>query len=167
LLQAIPNIIKKFPKAVFLLIGTGPLKAEMEELCQDLNIIEHVRFTGYRTDVPKLLQLMDILVIPSVKEGFPFVLLEGAYASRPIVATQVGGVSELIDNGVSGILVPPKDSLALSEAIVYLLENPELARSLGQMAQKKVMSNFSVETMAKQTELLYDRLIARKLVNQR
>ena len=112
-------------------------------------------FTGFRLDIREILSTVDILVIPSLLEGFPLITLEAMAMAKPIVATQIIGINEQISDGLEGILVPPKNPKALGAAVLSLLHDRKLALRLGAGARSKVESCFSVEKMVRETEKVY------------
>ena len=161
LIEAIPDIVRDIPDANFLFVGDGPLRQKLEALSEELRVRDNVIFAGFRSDIKEILSAIDILVIPSLLEGFPMVTLEAMAMAKPIVATNIDGITEQIRDGVDGILVPPKDPSALAEAVMRILNDKELARSIGLAARKKVEQEFSVEKMVAETEKVYQSL-ARK-----
>jgi glycosyltransferase involved in cell wall biosynthesis len=155
LIQAIPDIVRDVPDAKFLFVGDGPLKKELEDLAENLKIKERVIFTGFRSDIKEILASVNILVIPSLLEGFPMITLEAMAMAKPIIATNIDGITEQITDGVNGNLVPPKDSSALAKAVMRVLNDKKLARTMGLSARKKVEQEFSVEKMVAETEKVY------------
>jgi len=155
LIESIPEIIETLPQSKILIVGDGPLRAEMEALSERLKIGKNVSFTGFRSDIKEILSALDLLVIPSLSEGFPMVTLEAMAMAKPIIATNIDGITEQITDGIDGILVPPKDPSALAKAVVRVLDDKELARSMGLSARKKVEQEFSVEKMVTETEKVY------------
>lgn len=128
-------------------IGGGEERSKLEK---------KLKLLGHIPDAAKLLKAFDVFVLPSIKEGLPYVLLEAGLAGLPVVATYVGGTPEIIDNGVNGLLVKAKDAAALSQAIKQLLTNPDLAKHFGQKLQQKVIEKFSTAEMVKQTLTVYN-----------
>ena len=112
--------------------------------------------------IPEILSAIDLLVSPSLWEGFPNVILEAMAAGKPVVATSVGGTPELVVDGTTGILVPPSDPDALSKAIGKLLENPELRKIMGIAGKERVTENFSIQNMVNNTQQLYQELLYTK-----
>ncbi len=155
LIQAIPDIIRNEPDAKILLVGDGPLKKELEDLAENLKIKERIIFAGFRSDITEILSAVDLLVIPSLLEGFPMVTLEAMAMAKPIIATNIDGITEQITDGVYGILVPPKDPSALAKAVIRVLSDREFARSMGLLAREKVEQEFSIEKMVAETEKVY------------
>jgi glycosyltransferase involved in cell wall biosynthesis len=124
-------------------------------LSEELRVRDNLIFTGFRSDIKEILSAIDILVIPSLLEGFPMVTLEAMAMAKPIVATNIDGITEQITDGVNGILVSPKDPSALAKAVIQVLSDKELARNMGLSAREKVEQEFSVEKMVAETEKVY------------
>jgi len=162
LVQAIPQVIKAFPEAKFLIVGEGPLRRMLEELCERQKIKDNIIFAGFRSDIKDILATIELLTMPSVLEGLPMVLLEGMAMAKPIVATRIDGITEVLENRETGLLVPAKNPHELAEAIIEILKNKMKADLLGQNARKIVEEKFSVKKMVGQTELVYERLLTEK-----
>ncbi len=158
-IQAIPDLIQALPKSRFVLIGDGILRRDLEKLAKDLKIRNHILFTGQRTDIRDTLTALDIVVIPSVLEGFPIVTLEAMAMGKPIVATAIDGVTEQIMDGREGILVPQRNTANLVQAIIKIVSNPIMADNLGKAARRRVITEFSVQQMIKATINVYDGLL--------
>ena len=158
-IRAIPEVLKVNPNTTFLRVGDGPLRPQLESEARKLSLHDSLIFTGFRSDILELLSTIDILVIPSVLEGFPMITLEGMATAKPIIATQIQGISEQISDGDEGILVPPKNHTALADAMIRLIPNRELAFRLGSAARRKVENYFSVEKMVGETEKVYLSLV--------
>lgn len=154
-LRAARLVIQAVPDVRFLVIGDGPLRDQLEQLSRALGIDEHVTFLGYRQDVLSLMARSDVLVLSSVQEGLPNVILEALALGKPVVATHVGGVPEVIRSGETGVIVPPEDPRGLADAICWVLRNPGQATRLGQLGQARVTAEFSVQTMAQKTAAVY------------
>jgi len=114
-----------------------------------------VSFLGFRKDSPDLMAAADVVVLPSLAEAFGLVLTEALYLGTPVVATRVGGIPEIVDDGVDGTLVPPADSRALASAILDLLENPQRRERLAGAGREKVMRRFRFEDMVRSYEDIY------------
>lgn len=158
-LEAVPKVLKQIPDAQFFLVGDGPLRADLERQCQKLGIHSSVTFLGDQTDVRSFLHEMNILVLPSLNEGMGRVLLEAQAAGKPVIGTRVGGIPEVIREGETGFVVPPKDPEALADAMIKLLKDPERQRTMGLAAKKWVDQKFSVEEMIQKISQLYEELI--------
>ncbi len=139
----------------FLIVGSGPLKGELEDYAGELGIGERTVFTGYREDIDSLIGMIDISVLSSDSEGLPMVVLESMAAAKPVVATEVGGIPELITDGETGVLVRPKDPAALAGAILRLVEDEDLRKTMGGAAKVRIEDVFSTETMIERYEDLY------------
>lgn len=163
-LEAAAQIIKKKPKVEFRVVGNGPLRKELEALSNKLELSGKVIFAGERRDILKIISSLNILVLSSLEEGLGNVLLEAMATGKPVVATKVGGVPEVVLDGETGILVPPKNSDALARAILKLLMNRALARGMGQAGRKRVEKYFNIDRMVNETEKVYNNLIQEKLV---
>jgi glycosyltransferase involved in cell wall biosynthesis len=146
LLRAARLVIDELPQTRFLVIGDGPQRGELERLAADLGISDRVIFTGSRSDVAALLGVVDVFTLCSFTiECAPMALLEAMAAGRPAVCTAVGGVSEIIDEAVTGYLVPPRDPAALAERLVSLLGDPARIRVMGGAARARLESEFTLE----------------------
>jgi glycosyltransferase involved in cell wall biosynthesis len=143
------------PDAVFALAGEGPEQAPLEALAGRLGVAARVRFLGRREDVPRLLAAADAFVLPSLYEGSSLAVLEAMAARRAVVASAIPGTDELIEDGRSGLLVPPGDAGALGAALQRLLGDPALRESLAAAARERVERDFSRETMARRVEAAY------------
>ena len=161
LLDAIPAILEQFPETVFAIAGDGPLRRELEATAERLGISRSVRFLGTRADVPELLQMADIFVLPSLWEGLPIALLEAMGAGLPVIATQVEGVEEIIVDGENGLLLPPADAESLKIAMLRLLAQPDLRVNLGSAGRALVEDAFSLDQMGKRYEDLFLSLLER------
>jgi glycosyltransferase involved in cell wall biosynthesis len=155
LLNALPDIIKACPDLVCVIGGGGPEKEELERHAAALHLGNNIRFIGPRDDVGKVLSLFDIYILPSEWEGLPLSLLEAMAAQRCIVATAVGGVPKALENGGCGVLVPPGNPTALSEAVIGLLESSEKRKQLAAEAYRCVSEKYSATVMARNYGLLY------------
>ena len=158
LLEAASSILQKNQDVWFLFVGKGPLYDVITRRAAEIPGAERVLFTGFRTDIPELLSAMDIFVLSSVSEGFPNVLLEAMAASKPVVATRVGGIPELIEHERDGLLVNPESGDELAQAITELLNNPEKAAFLSRNACDKISRQFTLRAMTENYEKLYKRL---------
>ncbi len=162
LVAAAAMVVKSCPESVFVVVGDGPLRAELERQAQALGVARSFVFLGERRDVARLLRAFDVFVLPSVSEGMPVTILEAMDAATPVIATRVGGVPELVDDGETGLLVPPRDPEALGAAILRLLESPRLRADMGERGRERVARHFSAERMVTSTDLLFRRLLTAK-----
>jgi glycosyltransferase involved in cell wall biosynthesis len=159
LLDAMPALIRQHQNVTLLLIGSGDLEAQLKEQAKRLGIEQRVRFLGLRGDIPRLLAVMDVFVLPSLSEGHSLALLEAMLAGRPVVASGVGGNSELVLEGETGILVPSKDPDALTEALHQLLDNRAMREAFGHRATRRVQQQFSARLMTDGYKRLYNDLL--------
>ena len=155
LLTAIPKVLKRFSEARLLLVGDGPLRKDLERIVIDLDLTGKVTFVGFRSDIKEILSSLDILVLPSLLEGFPMIILEAMAMAKPIVASDIPGIREQIIDGKNGILVPIKDPNAMAAAIINILADRKVAENIGLAARKTVDEKFSIERMVAETESLY------------
>jgi glycosyltransferase involved in cell wall biosynthesis len=162
-LDAAAVLAGRYPDVGFLIVGDGGARKELEEQACRLGIRERTVFTGFRRDVPDLLSESAISVLPSLSEGISNTLLESMAAGVPVIATRVGGNPEVVEDGVSGLLVPTRDSATLAAAIGSLLDDEDLAYRLGQAGIARVSQLFSIESSVHQTEHLYQRLVEAKV----
>ncbi len=163
LLEAFKELLNEGPAAaIFLvLVGDGPYRPVIEAKIKELAVQDRVRLAGYHHDVAPWLALMDAVVLASyANEGVPQALLQALAMAKPVVATQVGGIPEIILSGQTGLLVPPKDPHCLAQAMRRLMEDPELGRRLASRGRRLVQENFSLEHMAVAVERVYDGLTA-------
>src|SRR5437762_3244861 len=150
-LRAAAMIAADFPDVDFLVVGEGEEQAALEAIARRLGLGARVVFTGLRHDVPRLLAAVDVLVLTSLYEGFPNVLLEAMATGAVAVATDVGGCRELVTSGETGLLVPPRAPAAVAAAVGRVLRDPALARRLATAARQRVEGAFSIDVMARRT----------------
>lgn len=163
LIRAFARLIKGRPEYAavlrLVLIGDGPLRAEVEALTRQEGIAEQLWIAGARNDVPQLMQALDIFVLPSKAEGISNTILEAMATGLPVVATAVGGNPELVVEGVTGTLVPPQDPAAMAAAIERYLMQPELMQEHGQAGRQRVEREFSMEAMVSRYMAVYDEVL--------
>jgi L-malate glycosyltransferase len=162
LIAAAPDVIREFPSTRFVLVGDGKQRDGFEQQVAKLGIANKFLFLGRRTDIPEILASCDLAVLPSRAEGLPNAVLEYMAAGLPSVVSRVGGNAELIKDGVTGLLVPPEDSSALSAAMLKLLRDPALARRIAESGHEFVVRNFSFERLVREVEELYSELLLRR-----
>jgi glycosyltransferase involved in cell wall biosynthesis len=164
-IKAAACIVPQFPNVRFSIAG-GVLEpayfSELQALIQNLKLGDHFYFAGSVTDLYEHLSAADIFVLPSRSEGFSNAIVEAMAASLPVVATNVGGNAEAVENGVSGFVVPSDDPQALAEAIMKLLADPERAMAMGAAGKQRVAQKFTIEAMMKQTTATYTKLLAQR-----
>ncbi|MCS7131544.1 MAG: glycosyltransferase family 4 protein, partial [Hadesarchaea archaeon] len=158
LIMAFSKVLQNVPDAMLVIAGDGPEATNLRKLVKKLNIENSVLMLGrlHHKQVLKLMTAADVFVLPSLMESFGLVLLEAMMAGTPIVCTRVGGVPEVVENGVNGLMVPPADDNALADAILMILNNRELAKRLSRNGLKIVRERFNWEKTAKETLALYE-----------
>jgi glycosyltransferase involved in cell wall biosynthesis len=162
-LDAAAILAKRFPAVRFVIAGDGANRKELEERAASLGIAERVIFTGFRTDIPILLSEAAVSVLPSLSEGLSNSLLESMAAGVPVIAANVGGNPEIIEDGVSGKLVPPRDAAALAQAMGDFLRDRDLAARFGEAGRQRVTELFSMERSVHEVESLYHRLVENRM----
>jgi glycosyltransferase involved in cell wall biosynthesis len=160
LLRAALKVIRIYPKAIFLLVGDGIERPGLEKTASSLGIKNSVIFAGMRKDVPEILSILNVFVLPSLNEGLPMALLEAQAAQIPVAATSVGAIPDVLEDGVTGILIPPKDPQAIAEAIIMILSDRKIALRMAQRGFERVRDNFSAEKMANKYLSIYKELLS-------
>ena len=145
LLRAARTVVDELTNARFLIIGDGPTRPQLEALCTELGITPNVHFAGSRDDVARLLPAIDVFALTSTSECFPISVLEAMACARPAVCSDVGGIPEVIKDGETGYLVPPKNPLQLAARLVRLLRDPQTARRMGSAARARVEAEFDLD----------------------
>jgi sugar transferase (PEP-CTERM/EpsH1 system associated) len=158
LLRAVRLVVNQVPEFHLTIVGDGPDRPSLESLCDELCLRQHVAFLGHRHDMPELLRGADLFVLSSITEGLPMTLLEAMAAGLPIVSTDVGGISELVRVGQTGLLVPPQSPEALAAAILELVRDPLRAADMGRAARRRVEDEFDVRRVVAAYEGLYQKL---------
>ena len=159
LIAAAEAVVREFPGVKFLFAGDGQRRKEFEEQSARLGIANHFHFLGRRDDVPRILSCCEIGVLPSKAEGLPNAVLEYLAAGLPTIASRVGGNAEIIEDGKTGLLVPPEDSAALSDALLRLLRNSNLAADLGNNGREFVAAEFTFQRLIEKTDQMYTELL--------
>lgn len=154
-LRACHLIKKEMPDAKYLFVGEGPLKEEMEGLAHSLGLNGEVIFAGYRTDMPEIMNSIDLLLHTPLNEGLGRVLLEAMICKKPVVAANVGGIPEIIEHGVHGLLVTAGDYASMARESLKILKDPELAKVLGNAGRERAL-DFSTENMVRKVHHLYN-----------
>jgi len=161
LISAAKMIVNEFRNTVFVFVGDGYLRSRLERQAESIGVRENIIFAGWRKDATEILEFFDILVLPSLNEGMGKVLIEGMALGKPIIASSVGGIIDLVRDGENGILVPPRDSDALGKAILQLLKDKNLAEKLGKNGKAVVYPEFDASVMVKQIDDLYEGLLSK------
>ena len=159
LLRAAAALQAEFPGLRVEIAGAGPQRAKLEEAVAQLGLAGRVEFLGWVNNIQSVLPRWDVFVMPSLEEGFPIAALDAMAAGLPVIASSVGGVPELVEDGETGWLVPPADVETLVSRLRSLLLNAELRLSMGAAAQARVRNHFNLATMTENFSRLYDELL--------
>jgi L-malate glycosyltransferase len=159
LVQAVPLLLQAEPRIGVVIAGDGELRTALEAQAAALGVADRLCFTGFRHDILSLMQQFEIVVHPSYLEGLGTAVLDAMALGKPVVATSAGGIPEVVQDGVTGLLVPPRDPAALARAVLHLLRHPEHSKALGEAGRQRVVQHFTAERMAAQTLHVYQRLL--------
>jgi len=162
LLRAIREVLKVRPRVQFVIVGDGPLRDALEKLSTNMGLNKNVLFIGFRNDIRTILASLDFLVLPSLQEGLPLTILEAFATSKPVIATNVGGVSEAVINGKTGILVPSRNHKALADAMILLFNNEAMKIEMGKRGRNLLEQKFNLKEMIRKTEEVYRQLLNSK-----
>ena len=160
LLKAISEILENVPDVRFIFVGDGPLRRELEKMTRELKVDQNVIFTGIRRDIPEIFSIMDVFIMPSIFEGLPLILLEAMAMGKPVIASRVGGIPEIVRHEVTGILVEPANPSAIANSIVKLLKDPVGAKRIGDSGREEVKRRFTIDTMTEKIEALYNGILS-------
>lgn len=168
LIKAASHLRQSGIEIIYLIVGEdlvedGEYRQYLKALATELEVDDLVLFLGQRSDIPQLLATADFLVLPSTAEGLPLVILEAMAAGRPVIATKIGGVPEIVEHQKTGLLVPIENITDLAEAILWMVQHPESAHKMGLEGLEVVRKDFSVEKMQQEILSIYDRLLAQKV----
>ena len=164
LFDAMCQLLDIHPTVKLVCVGEGEGEPKLRALCKELGLAARVRLVGYQDNVPEWLAAADINVLPTFYEGFPLTVLEAMASGLPTVASDVGGIPEAVENGVSGLLVPPGDSHKLAEALSMLLREPARRMQMGHAARQRLMQSFVLEQQVSSTENMYLELCGVRIV---
>lgn len=159
LIRAFGLLHAEFPEAVLEIAGSGPMRSSLEELAQQLGLTNQVRFLGWLNDLARALARWDIYVLSSIQDGFPIAVLEAMGAGLPVVASNVGGLGEMLEDGRTGWLVRPADPPALADRLRALLANPDQRRAMGVAGRARAQDRFSEKGMAEAVGRVYNELL--------
>jgi len=162
LVEAIPLILKKAPKTKFVIVGSGRLESSLKSCASRLGVSGSVFFPGFRKDVGRYLAALDLFVAPSCMEGLNNSIIEAMMVGKPVIASDVGGIPEIIENGKTGLLVSPGSHITLAEAILDGLNNPEKAARLASAGQETALRKFTTDKMIDGTVGVYEQLLREK-----
>lgn len=153
--ECIPRVVEKFPDVKFLFVGEGKLAEFLRSKARELEVADHVIHAGFRNDIPAVMKAIDMLVLPSVVEGFGYVLVEAMAAAKPVVASRVSSIPEIVQHDETGILVDVHDPERLAAAIVRVLSDPVRARAMGERGRCVVLEKFTLQRMVDQVEAAF------------
>lgn len=162
LLAALVQIKAAIPTVKAMIVGDGPIRADLVQYANAHRLEDCCIFTGMREDIPTIIAALDVVALPSLSEGLPFILLEAMAMGKAAVATRVNGVSEVVEDGVTALLVPPRAPEMLARAIISLLTNRELGSRLGAAARQHVERRFGLERLIEEVGRLYEELLAKR-----
>jgi glycosyltransferase involved in cell wall biosynthesis len=166
LIEAASLVIEQFKSVKFFFVGDGKLESELKTQVQERGLQNYFIFTGYRTDIPRILSAFEMLVMPSLFEGLCFAVIEASAMGIPVIATAVGGMRRSVVDGKNGLLIPPADSQALAKAVLWMLGHPREAKEMGLAGRRLFEELFTQEQMVKKTERLYNSLLAKDHVKR-
>jgi glycosyltransferase involved in cell wall biosynthesis len=159
-LEAARLILSKRPDVLFVIVGDGPLRQELERTAHGLGISTSVIFTGFREDVLDVVNAFDIFLLSSAHEGIPMAVLEAMALGKPVVSTAVGGMVEIIENNASGLLVDAGSQEAMADRCLTLLENRELRSRIERGAEKRIQQEFSIDEQRSRVLRLYEEVVS-------
>ena len=162
MIEALPFILKVVPEARYLVVGSGDHEGALKELVKTLGLTDRVIFSGARSDIPDLLATSDLFVLPTLGEALPTVLAEAMAAQKPIIASNVGGVLEMVEHGRNGLLIPPADPARLVEACLQLLQNPAQAQAMARAGRQIVEQRFDIRKQVQCLSDLYQETLTKR-----
>ncbi len=162
LIEAAKHVVESVSDARFLIVGDGPQKAKLEYKVKQLDLSSRFIFAGTRGDVPAILSALDLFVLPSLSEALGIAVIEALLMRVPVVATNVGGVPEIVKSGETGLLVPPKDPTRLGEAVAYMHSNRDGAIAMARAGERRVREMFEINRLARKQVELYEELLDKR-----
>lgn len=159
LVDAVPRILSKMRNVTFAIVGDGELRGSLEARARELGVAGRIRFPGFREDVPRILKALDVFVMPSHMEGLGTSVLDAMAAGAPVVGTEAGGMTEMLEHGRNGLVCPIRDAGAIARAVLELLGDRERAKALAAQARRDVVERFSKEAMVAKTVAVYEDLV--------
>lgn len=154
-LEAFKSVYKKHPNVRLLICGDGELRTDVEKFISENKLESKIHLAGFRNDIPNIMKTIDVLLTPSLWEGFGIVLIEAMASGKPCVATNTSSIPEIVEDGVSGFLVPSKDSQSIAEALIKMISDPQLVRQMGQAGIEIVNKKFTIDKMIEEYKKLF------------
>ncbi len=164
-IESLPHVLREHPQIQVLIVGDGLLRANLKQQAKDLNITNNITFTGYKSNIHDWIAVSDIVVLPSLWEGLPLVLIEASAMGRAIVATDVDGSPEVVIHEETGLIVPPRNPGEIGRAINRLLADRHLREEVGRRGSRFVAETFHVQTQIEKTQALYEDLLKQNPIN--
>ncbi|MBN2053412.1 glycosyltransferase, partial [bacterium] len=159
LIRAFAGVAERYPDAMLMLVGDGPAKARYQHLAAELGVADKVLFTGYRTDVPDILAAIDVFAFTSLFEAMPYAVLEAMASGTPVVASAIGGITEIIDDGVNSFLVPAGDVAATTDRLLILAGDLPLRTAMGERAHRRIVEHYNLDQTVQQTVGVYTQML--------
>ena len=161
LIEALPMILAEQPDTYYVIVGDGEYREALEACAQTHGVKDRVVFAGFRQDIPQLMAISDIFVLPTLGDALPTVVAEAMAARKPVIASAIGGVPEMVDDQHSGLLVPPGDVPALAKACVSLLKSADQRQAMGLRGREIAEERFNIPQQARRLEAIYEELLTR------
>jgi glycosyltransferase involved in cell wall biosynthesis len=155
IVQCVPIVARQLPQVKFLFVGEGALQEFLVEKTRELGVAGQTIYAGFRRDIPAVMKAIEILLLPSYVEGFGYVLIEAMAAAKPVVATNVSSIPEIVQHGETGLLVETHRPQQLAQAILTILQDENLRRSMGQKGRELMLKKFTLERMISQIEAIF------------
>lgn len=154
-LEAFKSVNEKHPNVRLLICGDGELRSYVKKFISENKLESKIHLAGFRNDIPNIMKTIDVLLTPSLWEGFGIVLIEAMASGKPCIATDTSSIPEIVEDGANGFLVPPKDSQSISELLIKLISDPQLVRQMGQAGIEIVNKNFTIRKMIEEYESIF------------
>jgi glycosyltransferase involved in cell wall biosynthesis len=163
LIKAFADLVRGSQNVKLIIAGEGPLRKQLEGLVEELALSNRVKFLGYEENIVRFLSAIDVFILPSLTEGLPISLLEAMAASKPVIASKVGGIEEVIQDKINGILIPPMNVKAISDSIKFLYHNSEERERIGSEGKSHVSNDFSSKMMTLGYKNLYSTILSQNV----
>jgi len=160
LIMAVPEILRAIPQAQFYLVGEGPQRKNLEKMISKMGLADKVILLGHREDIPEIMASLDVIVHPSTEhEGVPQTLLQTLASKKPVIATNVGSIPEIIKHFETGLLIPPENPKAIAQAVITLASHPEISEKIASNGRSLIIKQYSLEKMLDEIEKVYQLLL--------